>query len=418
MKKTLCIFLSLLMVLFTAIPAFAVENEEASGETENEKTFNVTFVAPSTEFAGGYLYAKTQDGEIQYAEDPDGEYVFFDNRYMLPSNVLPNYQDQIPPERYSPVEWQGVEEVKEGETIAFRIVTSEKYNVYTAAVFINGEPAKLNAQDEYTVYVDRDITIYVAEYDENGQPAILRNHFNVQLTSGDGYKVKTLKYENYNVVYYGDSFDFRIKIDSGYTAAGMTVSVQRGKNNDLSEFIGEDMSIIGNLMGTNEVLTSYGIDEDGCRLYRIENITTDCKISVSGVQEESTANIMNIFKRIIKLILDFLGIKIDFLDSLTAVYEISIDAAEADGVTYEVIRSSDDELTPSVFQVASGEGITLIVTKKDPEQDVKVVWTPGNELGTYVTNWVIDYNAVTGEAKYSAVYNIDNITADTQIAIY
>ncbi len=423
MKKILSVFLAVLLTLMCAAPAFAAD-DEASGETtdtenntETAVTYALTFTAPSPEFEGGYIFVKTVDGVIQYEEDPDGEYVFFDNRYMLPSNVMPNYQDQIPPERYSPIEWDAYNEIAEGETVAFKVVTSEKYNVYTAAVFINGVPAQLNAQDEYTAYVDRDLSVSVAEYDENGQPALLRNHFNVQLTSGDGYKVKTLKNENYNVVYYGDGFNFRVKVSSGYSAAGIKVTVQRGQNNDLSEFIGEDLSFVGDLMGTNEVLTSYGVDEDGCRLYRIENITTDCKINVSGIQEEDSVGIMAMFKRILRLILDFLGIKIDLLDSITAYHTITIDASEADGVTYNVIRSTDEELTPSEFTVTSGDGITIVVTKKSLDQDVKVIWTPGNELGTYQTNWVIDYNTFTGEATYSAVYNIDNITADTKIII-
>lgn len=417
MKKTISLVLAVLMVMMCAVPAFALETTDQGGQnSQNDIKHTVTFVAPSFEFEGGYLFAKTVDGEIQYEEDPDGIYVFFDNRYMLPGNVMPNYQDQIPPERYSPIEYKGNVEVSDGETISFKVVTSEKYNVYTAAVFINGSSAKLNAQDEYTAYVDRDLVVNVAEYDANGQAALLRNHFNVKLTSGDGYKVKTLKNQNYNVVYYGDSFDFRIKISNGYTASGMKVTVQRG-NNDLSEYLGEEFDVIGNLMGQNEELKSYGVDEDGCRLYRIENITKDCKIIVSGVQEESSAGIMAFFKRVLRLILDFLGIKIDAIDSITSYYNVNIDASEADGITYEVIRSSSDELTPSSFTVTSGEGVTIVVTKKDPTQDVSVSWNPGNELGTYQTIWQLDYNTITGEVTYSAVYNIDNITADTTIII-
>lgn len=416
MKKALSIFLAALMVMMCAVPAFAADGATAD-ETTGAVKYTVTFQAPSPEFAGGYLYAKTVDGEIQYEEDPDGEYVFFDNRYMLPSNVMPNYQDQIPPERYSPVEYADNIEVNEGETISFRIVTSEKYNVYTAAVFINGQPASLNAFDEYAVYVDRDLVINVAERDANGQEALLRNHFNVKLTSGDGYRVMTLKGENYNVVYYGDSFDFRVKISNGYSASGIKVNIQRGSN-DLSEFIGEEFDMVGNLMGQNEEVKSYGIDEDGCRLYRIENITTDCKIIVSGVQEESTVGIMAFLKRVLRLILNLFGIKLDILDSITAYYTVSIDASQADGITYDVIRSTSDELTPTEFNVTSGEGVTIVVTKKDPLQNVNVMWTPGNELGNYKTEWVLDYNTVTGEVTYSAVYNIDNITADTQIVIY
>lgn len=404
MKKTLSVFLAAILLAVSVLPVFAAEK------------CTVSFTAPSFEFADGYLFAKTVNGEVQYEEDPDGKYVFFDNRYMLPDNVMPNYQDQIPPERYSPVEYSGNVEVNFGETLSFKVVTSEKYNVYTAAVFINGQVATLNAKDEYTVYVDRDLVINVAEYDVNGQQALLRNHFNVKLTSGEGYKVRTLKGENYNVVYYGDSFDFRVQISNGYTASGMKVTVQRG-NNDLSEYIGEEFDIIGNLMGQNEELRSYGIDEDGCRLYRIENITKDCKIIVSGVQEESSVGVMAFLKRILRLILDFLGIKIDFIDSITAYYNVTIDASEADGVTYQVIRSTSDDLTPSAFTVTGGEGVTIIVTKKDPTQTVNVSWAPGNELGTYQTNWVLDYNTITGEVTYSAVYNIDNIAADTTVII-
>ncbi|MBE6716712.1 MAG: hypothetical protein E7573_07305 [Ruminococcaceae bacterium] len=417
MKKTLSVFLAVLMTVFCLVPAFAAEGDEIEAPDSSESTVKhtVTFQAPSFEFEGGYLYAVSVDGEIQYEPDENGEYVFFDGRYMLPSNIV--HEEDVPDERFSPVQYTGSVEVAYGETVAFKVVTSEKYNVHTAAVFINGEPARLNAQDEYTVYVDRDLLINVAEYDANGQPALLRNHFNVQLTSGDGYKVKTLKNENYNVVYYGDSFYFRVHISKGYSASGIKVSVQRGKNNDLSEFIGEDFDIIGEIMGTNEALTSYGIDEDGCRLYRIDNITTDCKIIVSGVQEEASAGIMSFLKRILRLILNFFGIHLDFLDSITAYYSVNIDASQTDGVTYTVIRSSSDELSPNTFNVTGGDGITIVVTKKDFLQDVNVMWTPGNELGTYQTEWITDFNTVTGEVTYSAVYNIDNISADTRIVI-
>ncbi len=418
MKKSLSVFLAALMLLFSLVPAFAADGDvtEPGDTTETGTTYNVTFTPPSAAFAGGYIFAKTVNGEVQYEEDEDGIYVFFEERYMLLSNIYPQYHDRVPPERYSPVEWKGTEKVAEGETVSFKVITSEEYNVHTASVFINGTPATLNARDEYTVYVDKDLTIKVAEYDSNNQPALLKNHYNVKLTSGDGYKVKTLKNENYNVVYYGGEFYFRVKIDSDYSASGMTVSVQRGSN-DLSEFIGEDFDALGTIMGTNEVLTSYGIDEDNCRLYKIENITTDCKVIVSGVQESDSVGIMATLKRILRLILNLLGIKLDILDSLTAVYTVTIDAGSADGVTYDVIRSSSDELTPTEFEVMSGDGITIVVTKKDINQNVNVFWDPGNELGTYQTNWVLDYNTITGEITYSAIYNIDNITADTHIVI-
>lgn len=424
MKKTLSIFLAVLMAFTCILPVFAAEGNEALPveETETESgdsttKYNISFQAPSIAFEGGYKYVQTVNGEYQFKEDPNGEYCFFDGRYMLPSNVYENYWDQIPPERYSPIEYSGNIEVNEGETLTFKVMTSEKYNVLTAVVFINGEPAAINSHHEYAVYVDRDLLISVGEYDENGNEALLRNHFNVKLTSGDGYKVKTLKNQNYEVTYYGESFDFRIKIDSGYSAAGIKVSVQRGSSG-LGGFLDEeDSDMLAGIMGNAEVLTSYGIDEDGCRLYRIDNITTDCKVIVSGVQEEANVGVFAFLKRILRLLLDIFGIKLDLLDSITAYYTVTIDAAEADGVTYEVIRSSADELSPSEFTVTSGEGITIIVTKKDAKQDVNVSWTPGNEFGNYQTNWILDYNTITGEVSYVAVYSIDNITADTTIII-
>lgn len=422
MKKTISVLLAMLMLVLTFTPAFAAEGENTEN-TEPVATHKVYFQAPQKLESDAYIYVVSVNGEIQYVEDPAGKYIFFDNRYMLPSNVLPSYQDQIPPERYSPVEYKGAVEVAHGDTIAFKVMTSEKYNVYTASVFIKTadgpeKAAALNAQDDYAVIVDKDLYVRVAEFDDKtNEPVLLRNHYNVKLTSGDGYKVKTLKNSNYEVTYYGDSFEFRVQVDKGYSAAGIKVSVSRGAS-VLGGFLDEeDTDMLVGIMGGTEPLTSYGVDEDGCRLYRIENITTDCKVIVSGLQEESMSGIMSFFKRILRLILNLFGVKLDILDSLTAYYNVVIDASEADGVTYQVIRSTEDEITPSEFTVTSGDGITLLVTKKDPEQVVNVKWTPGNELGTYETKWLLDYNHLTGEAAYVAVYNLDNITADTRIII-
>lgn len=420
MKKAISIFLSILCVFMTLTPAFAAEGAESGGDiSEEKKYYSVHFTPPSAEYEGAYFFVKTVNGEIQFVEDPNGEYCFFEGRYMLPSNVLPKYEDEIPPERYSPELWDEVTAVAEGETIAFRVITSEKYNVLTAAVFVNDSPATLNAQDEYAIRVDSDLTIRVAEKNSNGQESLLRNHYNVKLTSGDGYKVLTLKDESYHVSYYGDSFKFRVRILDGYSAAGIKVSVQRGPGMFDGFLEEEDTDMIAGLLGGTETLTSYGVDEDGCRLYEIKDITSDCRITVSGLQEESQVGLMAMFKRIIRLILDFLGIKIDFIDSLTAYYTVTVDGAQApDGVTYQVIRSTSDDLTPSEFNVSGGDGITVIVTKKSAEQDVTVTWTPGNELGGYKTDWKPSYNSVTGEITYSAVYNIDNISANTTVVIY
>ena len=69
-----------------------------------------------------------------------------------------------------------------------------------------------------------------------------------------------------------------------------------------------------------------------------------------------------------------------------------------------MLRSTSDELTPDEFNVTAGDGVTVIVRKKDLNQDVSVMWTPGNEFGTYETNWVVDYNTITGEALDSMSY--------------
>lgn len=414
MKKTISVILSVLFVFMTLVPAFAAEGDTAGAGTQN---FNVTFTAPSKDFEGGYMFVKTVNGEIQYVPDAEGEYVFFNGRYMLPSNII-NPED-VPEERFSVVEWDDFNEVAEGETVSFKVVTSEKYNVLTAVVFINGAPTQQNALDEYTVYVDRDINISVGEYDENGQPALLRNHFNVKLTSGDEYKVLTLKDEYYHVTYYGDSFRFRVKVNSGYSAAGMKVMVQRGKGILNGLLDDEDLDSITGLIGGAETLTSYGVDEDGCRLYEIENITTDCKVIVSGVQKEGNVGILSMLKRILRLILDFLGIHLDFVDDITAYYNVKVDGAQApDGVTYQVIRSTTTDAAPSEFTVTGGDGISIIVTKDSIDREVTVMWTPGNETGTYQTEWIPSYDHITGKTSYSAIYNVDNITADTVVTIY
>ena len=96
-----------------------------------------------------------------------------------------------------------------------------------------------------------------------------------------------------------------------------------------------------------------------------------------------------------------------------------VDGAQApDGVTYQIIRSTTDEVTPSEFSVSGGDGITIIVTKQSLDTDVKVMWNPGNETGTYQTEWMPSYDHITGKTSYSAVYNVDNISADTVVTIY
>ncbi len=419
MKKTLSVLLAVLFAFMSIVPAFATEteNETETPETENVTLYNVTFYGPEQLEQDAYKFVKTKNGEIEFVEDPAGIYCIYNEEFYVYDKLIPQYQAKASEERYSVVEWDPVSKVAEGETVSFKILTSDKYNVLTAVVIINGEVAKTNAYGEYTVYVDRDISVSVMEYNENGE-VLLRNHFNVKLTTGDGYKTMTLKDKNYRVVYYGESFYFRVKILSGYSAAGIKVSVQRGPGMLDGILDEDDDDLLGGLLGNNEILTSYGVDEDGCRLYRIDNITTDCKIIVDGLQEESNVGIMAMFKRIIRLILDFLGIKLDILESITAYYTVKIDAAQLpEDVTYEVVRSTNEDYTPSEFTVTTGDGISIVVTKTNPDTEINVMWTPGNELGTYETEWHAKLNSVTGKVTYTAVYNIDNISADTTIVL-
>ena len=408
MKKVLSVFLAALMLLLCMAPAFAADPAGA---------YTVTFTQPSAAFEGAYSFVKSVDGVAQFVEDPDGIYVFYDNRYMTLDNIFESYWDQVPPERYSPEAFEPTVTLSEGEVLSFQVVTSPEYNAATVAVFINGVPAEKNVKGEYTVMADQNLTIHVAEHNDNNEPVLLKNHYNVTLSSGDGYRVRTLKDENYSVVYYGGSFCFRIKAISGYTLSAAKVAVQRGSDM-LSDVIGEDFGMIGNLTGKNEMLTSYGEDSEGYRLYKIDNITSDCKVIVSGVREEKSAGILSFLKRILRLILAALGIKIDALDKMTSYHNVTIDSTAANNVTYKVLRSGiDDNDTDSSFTCMNGDGASIVVTKKSLDQNVNVFWTPGNETGTYSVSWRAEYDYLTGETLYSAVYNIENITADTVVKI-
>ncbi len=418
MKKVISVFLSILCVFMTLVPAFAAEGTGTDG-TEEVIYHNVTFTPASStpKYENAYIYVKTINGVPQFVADENGIYCAFKGTYVIYDELIPEYQEEVTDERFSPVLWEGVNQVAEGETISFKVITSKKFNVSTVSVKINEVSVSLNSQNEYAVNVQDDLTIRVVE-EVNGTEVLLRNHYNVKLTSDEGYKLLTLKNESYHVTYYGESFDFRLKVLSGYSAAGAKVSVQRGPGMFEGLLEEEDSDMIAGLLGGSETLTSYGVDEDGCRLYKIDNITTDCKIIVSGIEEEGNAGIMAIFKRILRLILNLLGINLDILNSITAYHTVTIDGAQApDGVTYQVIRSTSDELAPSEFTVGSGDGVTIIVTKKSEKQTVNVTWNPGNELGTYQTDWKASYNKMTGETTYSAIYNIDNISADTTITI-
>ena len=445
MKKTLSIILAVLMAFTGLVPAFAAEDIVKPG-ARIANTYTVKFEAPSDDYkyvyvpeeeaempAGGYIaedgyvyeyyFYKTLNGEVVYELDNEnGQYCYVNNRYMLPSNVLPSYQDQIPPERYSPVFWVPGKEytVNAGEVVSCIVGTSEKYNPSTVTMFINDTIVSKNAYGEFAAIADRDLTFQVQEKDADGNLALLRSHFNVKLVSDEGYRVETLKTENYQVTYYGDSFDFRVRILPGYTASGIKVTVQRktmtlGLGDLLDE---EDMEMFAGILGESEQLFSYGVDEDGCRLYRIYNITSDCTISVEGIKEESSMGLMAMLKRILRLICNLLGIEIGLVDSLVTMYDVTVDdSGMPEGVAYEFVTPTESIDDKSVATVSNGDTVTLIVRKTSPDIDVNVSWGPDNVLGTYRTQWLPEYSAITGKITYSAVYNIDNIISDTTVTI-
>lgn len=307
----------------------------------------------------------------------------------------------------------------DGSVLTFHVMTNDVYDVSTVTVYVNGSLIERNQNGEYAVSVNRDLVITIAEFDANNNPVLLPNHYAVTLVSGEGYSVKPLKNENNKLVYHGGSYEFRVKLSKGYSAASMKVMVVRGSN-DLAEYIGEDFDFLYtlNLDGKTETLTSTGVDEDGYRTYRIDNITTDCKVMVTGVQEESKVGIINMLKRILKFILDALGIHLGFLDDMMKTYEVTIDASSAPGITCEISSSGKTEGNINSLKVLSGESVTIKLTKKSETQGVTVRWEKDGQIVTnFGTPWTSHYNRYTGEYTYTASYYVDNITEDTHIVI-
>lgn len=448
MKKTLSIILAALMIALTMLPAFA------SG------TFTVEFVQPSVtlETVDGvqpYYFVKTEGGNAAYGQVTNGSYVFFNRRFMPITNVIEpekyNFTEFYGPKIFAgavPADESAVQEgpnfclgstvsMEEGEILSFVVMTNKVYNAATASVLVNGAPITPESNGEYRVVVDRNLQISVKE-DNDGNPVLLRNMFAVTMPSDEGYRVKTLEGQNYSLVPYGGSFSFRVKITNGYTDSGMSVKVTRGANG-LDDLIGEDISGVIGMLPSNELtgeigisvetLSSTGVDSNGYRTYTINNITDNCKINVSGVRKESSNNFLSILKRILKLILDFFGIKNDLFASITNVYEVNVSAPDSDRVTYSITSGfSGDDIAPSAFEVASGDSVTIQVatTYADCDSHVNVSWTykdgEGNSVSTvngsdYNSKWTVKRNDNTGKIYYSRLFVIDNITNNVTINI-
>lgn len=423
MKKTLSVVLAVLMAVLCFVPAFA------------EGEHSVTFVRASEAFrdenlGDAYYFVLSTNGEISYDVDDEktvhdpGAYVLYQGRYILYADIVMGFEQFENAPAYFPVKAEGTISIPEGQnTLSFKVITNSKYNAGTVTVIVNGDrenPLIRDSKGEYHVSADRDLEISVAEYTSNNEPALQRNHYNINLTSGEGYKVKTCIGQTTKAVYYGDSFDFRVKIGKGYTGSNMKVYLQRGED-DLEQLIGEEANTLSNLMGANEVLTSNGVDAEGCRTYHIDNITTDCKIMVDGVKEESQSGILAKLKRILRLILHALGINISFLEDMVASYNVNItNNLAASGVYYQLTTPGEDgKVTAASLQVMSGEGVALKIVKPSEDTPVTVVWTPGNEDGTAyrIGSYECEFSKVTGEYTWTATYYIDNITADTTITI-
>ena len=414
MKKVFSVLLAAVMLLGVAVPAIA-----AGGYT-------ATFTAPSNlpysggEFGPAYSFIKTDNGVPCYEEDENGLYYLAkDGKYYTREQLI---ESTIPDDAktYSPVLFAtGTPiELEIGSTLSFMVHTNSAYNAATAVVYVNGEVAPKNDIGEYTIYVDRNLNIEVKE------SVLETNHYNVVLTSGQGYSLKMLQGENYRVVYYGGDFKFRVKLVSGYSDADMSVTVVRGSS-ALSQFLGDDADLLSRIDGSSETLVSDGVDSEGCRTYTIKNITSNCKVTVNGVREKKKADILSYLKRILKMILDVFHIDTSFLGVDSPInltyYTVNINENLPAGtdLDYIMVTGTTDPFKMDQFNVMGGESVTIdFVTYDESVKDRLVVtWDPGNTGGTYGNVWKANLNRATGKVYWSTTFMIDNINSTTNVSI-
>lgn len=409
MKKVISIFLAVLMTLACAVPAFAADG-----------SVSVSFVGASDSLledddgTPAYMFVKSELGDVEFELDENGVYVYDGDCYRAYYNLraaeLEKYTD-----RYSPVEMTNTA-VENGSVVTFRVLTNRIYNLATVAVFVNGQQIQLNENSEYSVIADRDLVVNVAEVNSNNEPSLLKNNYSVTWAQGDGYRIRTLGTENYRLIEYGGEFYFRVKAVKGYSMSGMSVTVLRnvGDLENMPEELGTAMALIGK----GETLSSYGTDAEGYRLYKIPNITSDCRLYVTGVQQEQSAGIFAKLKRILRMILNLLGIKVpSSLEDKLADRQVTVDTSSAGSVSYEVICSGAVNVDSGSFLVLNGDTATVKVKAKTSDGAI-VSWTPGNEAGSnYQAEWIAAYDYLNCETYYEAVFNVENITADTVITI-
>ena len=416
MKKAISVALAVLMTALLFIPAFAAG-------------YTVTFVGPSAAYQNetdndgnalgdAYKFVKPADPNNEgagmlFEEDENGEFVYYDDRYMTLDNIYEQYWDRVPPERYSPVTYAATESFSSGDVLVFFVLTSRKYNGATVTVLVNDVKLTPSSSGAYREVENKNMTIKVLETSATGGAALERNHYNVKMISGDGYNVKPALGETYHYTFFGDDFNFRIKLKKDYSASGMKVCVVRGVDLEHDEL--GDFDSLGNILGRNEELKSTGVDAEGCRTYTLKNVTSDCKIIVSGVREEKKADVLTWIKRIIRMILQFFGVEIEELDGILNECNVTINNT-APGVVCKVLTTVETATSDNSFTITGGSGITFQLTKTDPDQVVNVTWTGMNDAG-YNPTWTAKVDNETGRTIYTAIYNVDNIKEDTVITI-
>ena len=445
MKKLLCILLSMLLVAFACLPAAAAELNvstlpAADLADDGDGEYTVTFIQPSDwqdengeyYYKDGYSFAISRDGDYEYIPDTrtdksdewkyENDYLYDaeNDRYVLAKDVYDYYFPENP-EYFTVKEMDPVITCAAGEIVTFKVRTSPKFNRSTVVVRANGDNVSPNVKGEYSVYVNQDMTINVVERNKDDAEVLLRNHYFVYLPKGeDGeYRCRTLENTNYKVVYYGDSFDFRLVLGKDAVVNNLSVSVTRGTDT-LSEELGFDPgAVLGQLgIGDMETIPSYGTDATGSRLYRVDNVTTDIHINVSGVKTKESSDTLNLILRILRMILNLLGINLPFLQDMNVTHNVTINV-NSNNLDYSVLEgATPDENAGNVYAVGDGDNLTLVVYKYDILQDVVVTWTPGNEVGgSYSSEWMDGYDQNAEKAYFYAIYNIDNITENTVVTV-
>ena len=433
MKKTLSVLIAVLMIALTMVPVVMAEG-----------TYNVTFTPSSGTLNNyglteeSYYFVQSTEGKMTFVEDPNGKYYLAnDGNYYTADRIAFDPSDPTPRKTYSPVRYEGTVSFNEGETVSFKVLTNDVYNAASVALSINGSRIYPDTHGEYKVLADKNLTVTVNE------SALMRNHFSVKLTSGEGYSVKNVQGESAHFALYGDDFKFRIRIGSGYSDADLKVVVIRG-GNELAEFMGDDLDAARAFIGFGtETLVSDGVDSEGCRTYTIKNVTTDCKVMVSGVRTQKKADILTYLKRILKMILDALHIDSSFLGltEMVAYRDVHFDDSAFNGVDADYILLSGvfDEFKPTLqddqgrgyFTVMNGESVTVrISTRRDSglvtvdpntgktSSSLGVHWKVGDrETTSYSNNWSASYDVSTGYVYYSTTFIVDNVNAETFITL-